>query len=188
MLLTEDYTRQLTAFTSEQTLIGKQLILYLSKSHSVLVEEPSAWKGRQKRTWAKKLLCITAAVDFCLVRIFFKSRFQVVFFDRSGLCKCDTPPMNTPTAKNHVSFHSSFGLTEKGVCNAEQESASGCRSKERLWREVFALSMETWVTCTAGTCKPLRAAFVQRDRDGGCCVRRCLVQYWKILVGTGRCC
>lgn len=69
------------------------------------------------------------------------------------------------------------------MCNAEQDSASGCMSKEGLWREVLALSMETWVICTAGTCRPLRAAFVQRDRDGGCCARRCLVQHWKILVG-----
>lgn len=76
-----------------------------------------------------------------------------------------------------------LGLTDKGVCNTEQDSASGCRSKECLWREVLALSMETWVICTAGTCKPLKAAFVQREGDRGCCARRCLVQHWKILVG-----
>lgn len=56
-------------------------------------------------------------------------------------------------------------------------------NKESLWREVLAFAMETWVVCAAGTCKPLRAAFVQSGRDGGCCARRCLVQRWKTLVG-----
>lgn len=68
--------------------------------------------------------------------------------------------------KTHVSLHGFLGPGEKGVCNAEQDSASGCRSKECLWREVLALSMETWVICIAGTWKPLRAALCRETGMG----------------------
>lgn len=69
MLLTEDYTRQLTAFTSHWTLMGRQVILYLSRSHRV----PLLLGGEHKRAWAKKQLCTAAAVvAFCLVKDFSK--------------------------------------------------------------------------------------------------------------------
>lgn len=66
-------------------------------------------------------------------------------------------------AKSPISFYCCTRLSDKvlgGVCNAEQDSAHGCRSDEHLWRAVLALSVETWGSYSAGNHKPLRAAFV----------------------------
>ena len=53
---------------------------------------------------AKEGLGTEAALHYCcggflLGQDFFKSRFQVVFFDRSGLCQCDTLPLNASTSR-----------------------------------------------------------------------------------------
>lgn len=72
--------------------------------YSVLVKEPFCTcqrafclKGKTKEGLGTEAVLQYCWGGFLLGQDFFKSRFQVVFFGRSGLCKCDTPPLNAST-------------------------------------------------------------------------------------------
>lgn len=68
--------------------------------YPILVREPRsaspAWRGAQKGL-GKEQLCSTAAVvALCSLKGFSRVGSKAAFADRSGLCKCDTPPLPAP--------------------------------------------------------------------------------------------
>lgn len=96
--------------------------------YPILVREPwsasPAWRGAQKGL-GKEQLCSTAAVvALSLVKDFSRVGSKAAFADRSGLCKCATPPLPAP---HHCSV---LGIV-LGSCLCATNGPMGGRSRPK---------------------------------------------------------